>query len=355
MFSLITGLLLACSNSTPNTTPDTIDSPVPTVNASPSLDVPGTIATWDGGELSYTDGVKMAQGQLIQLEAEYLTSTYQAAMQSIEQTVLEQLLELETTAGKFASQDDLLKQEVEDKVTEPTQSEIELMYEQFKSRLQGMDLASASPLIREQLLRQKQGERFQVYIEELKTKYNVKITLPYPDLPRQEVSADDDPFLGTDGAPIEIIQFAEFQCPYCGKVGDTMEKLLAEYPGKLKIVYRDFPLGFHDRAIPAAIAANCAGEQDKYWDMHGILMKNQTKLQDTDLAGFAKEVGVDMDKWSTCLKDPAQEAEVKKDMEDASAVGVTGTPAFFVNGVLLSGAVPFDQFKSIIDKELAAL
>ena len=355
MFSLITGLLLACSNSTPNTTPDTIDSPVPTVNASPSLDVPGTIATWDGGELSYTDGVKMAQGQLIQLEAEYLTSTYQAAMQSIEQTVLEQLLELETTAGKFASQDDLLKQEVEDKVTEPTQSEIELMYEQFKSRLQGMDLASASPLIREQLLRQKQGERFQVYIEELKTKYNVKITLPYPDLPRQEVSADDDPFLGTDGAPVEIIQFAEFQCPYCGKVGDTMEKLLAEYPGKLKIVYRDFPLGFHDRAIPAAIAANCAGEQDKYWDMHGILMKNQTKLQDTDLAGFAKEVGVDMDKWSTCLKDPAQEAEVKKDMEDASAVGVTGTPAFFINGVLLSGAVPFDQFKSIIDKELAAL
>jgi len=355
MFSLITGLLLACSNSTPNTTPDTIDSPVPTVNASPSLDVPGTIATWDGGELSYTDGVKMAQGQLIQLEAEYLTSTYQAAMQSIEQTVLEQLLELETTAGKFASQDDLLKQEVEDKVTEPTQSEIELMYDQFKSRLQGMDLASASPLIREQLLRQKQGERFQVYIEELKTKYNVKITLPYPDLPRQEVSADDDPFLGTDGAPVEIIQFAEFQCPYCGKVGDTMEKLLAEYPGKLKIVYRDFPLGFHDRAIPAAIAANCAGEQDKYWDMHGILMKNQTKLQDTDLAGFAKEVGVDMDKWSTCLKDPAQEAEVKKDMEDASAVGVTGTPAFFINGVLLSGAVPFDQFKSIIDKELAAL
>jgi protein-disulfide isomerase len=73
------------------------------------------------------------------------------------------------------------------------------------------------------------------------------------------------------------------------------------------------------------------------------------------LAGFAKEVGVDMDKWSTCLKDPAQEAEVKKDMEDASAVGVTGTPAFFINGVLLSGAVPFDQFKSIIDKELAAL
>ena len=120
-------------------------------------------------------------------------------------------------------------------------------------------------------------------------------------------------------------------------------------------IYRDFPLGFHDRAIPAAVAANCAGEQDKYWEMHGVLMKNQTKLSDADLAGFAQGVGVDMDKWTACLSNPAQEAEVRKDMEDASAVGVTGTPAFFINGVLLSGAVPFDQFKSIIDKELAAL
>lgn len=355
MFSLITALLLACSgNNTPSSATDTIDSPVPTVNASPSVDVPGTVATWDGGELSYADGTKLAKGQLIQLEAEYLTSTYQTAMQSIEQTILEKLLEMEVTAGKHASQEALLKLEVEDKVTEPTQAEVEAMYEQFKDRLQGMDLTAATPLIKEQLMRQKQGERFQVYLEEIKAKYNVKITLPYPNLPRQKVSADDDPFLGTDGAPVEIIQFAEFQCPYCGKVGPTIDRLLEEYPGKLKIVYRDFPLGFHDRAIPAAIAANCAGEQDKYWDMHKVLMNNQTKLSDTDLAGFAQGIGVDMGKWTTCLKDPAQEAEVKKDMEDASAVGVTGTPAFFINGVLLSGAVPYDQFKEIIDKELAA-
>ena len=353
MFSLITGLLLACSGTNPTT--DTIDTPVPPVNATPTTSVPGTVATWNGGELSYEEGTKLAKGQLIQLEAEYLTNTYQAAMQSIEQTILEKLLNAEVKAAGLASQEDLLKKEVEDKVVEPTEKEIADMYEQFKDRLQGMDLTAASPLIREQLLRQKQGERFQVYLEELKTKHNVKITLPYPDLPRQQVSADDDPFLGTDGAPIEIIQFAEFQCPYCGKVGPTIDRLLEEYPGKLKIVYRDFPLGFHDRAIPAAVAANCAGEQGKYWEMHGVLMDNQTKLSDTDLAGFAQGVGVDMDKWTTCLKDPAQEAEVKKDMEDASAVGVTGTPAFFINGVLLSGAVPYDQFKSIIDKELAAL
>ena len=249
----------------------------------------------------------------------------------------------------------MLKVEVEEKVTAPNPTEIEAMYEQFKSRLQGMSLDAATPLIIEQLVRQKQGERFQLYLEELKTKYNVQITLPYPDLPRQKVSADDDPFIGTDGAPIEIIQFAEFQCPYCGKVGDTMEKLLETYPGKLKIVYRDFPLGFHDRAIPAAIAANCAGEQDKYWEMHAELMSNQTALEDTHFRTYATKIGLDLDKWTVCLGDPTQEAEVQKDMTDAAAVGVTGTPAFFINGVLLSGAVPYEQFKSIIDKELAAL
>jgi protein-disulfide isomerase len=352
MFVFITSLLLACSNTT-NT--ETIATPVPSVNATPSVEVPGDVATWDGGSLNYVDGTVAVKGQLIQLEAEYLTNTYQTAMQGIEQAILEKILKEEASKSGYDTEDALLKVEVEDKITEPNDIEIQAMYEQFKARLQGMSLDAATPLIKEQLVRQKQGERFQAYLEELKAKYNVKITLPYPDLPRQKVSADDDPFLGTDGAPIEIIQFAEFQCPYCGKVGDTMEKLLETYPGKLKIVYRDFPLGFHDRAIPAAISANCAGEQGKYWEMHAELMSNQTALEDSHFRSYATKIGLDLDKWSVCLGDPAQEAEVKKDMADAAEVGVTGTPAFFVNGVLLSGAVPFEQFKSIIDKELAAL
>jgi protein-disulfide isomerase len=131
-----------------------------------------------------------------------------------------------------------------------------------------------------------------------------------------------------------------------------MYQLLEEYPGKLKIVYRDFPLGFHDRAIPAAIAANCANDQDKYWEMHTVLMANQRALEETDFISYATNLKLDLDKWNTCRKDPAQEAEVRKDMADASAVGVTGTPAFFVNGIMLSGALPFEEFKEIIDREL---
>jgi protein-disulfide isomerase len=316
------------------------------------------VATWDGGSLNYTDGTKMAKGQLVQMEADYLTNKYNAEKNSIEQVIMEKLFEEEMKSNNYSSQEELLKKEVEEKVQAPQPEQISSMFEQFKDRLaaQGiLSLEQATPLIAQQLMQQQQQERFLEYMDELKKKHNVSITLPYPEVPRMEVSADDDPFLGTDGAPIEIIQFAEFQCPYCGKAGEAIDQVLEEYKGKVKMVYRDFPLGFHDRAIPAAVAANCAGEQDKYWEMHKLLMSNQRALSEADLTGHATTLKLDMDKWNTCRKDPKQEAEVKKDMEDGAAVGVTGTPAFFINGIMLSGALPFSEFKTIIDKELESL
>ena len=208
-------------------------------------------------------------------------------------------------------------------------------------------------LVRTQLERQKQSERFMVYLEELKKSYNLKITLPYPEVPRAEVSADDDPFLGPVDAPVTIIQFAEFECPYCGRGDAVMKEVREAYGDKVKIVYRDFPLDFHQRAIPAAVAANCAGVQNKFWEMHSILMNNQSQLQDADLLRVAKEVGIaDIPAWETCTKDPSQEAEVRKDQQDGAKAGVQGTPAFFVNGIFLNGAQPFSEFKAIIDREL---
>lgn len=354
MTSILLSLFLACNSQTDSIEKNVVTSPIPPANAVPAgTNANATVATWSSGSIKYSEGTEMAKGQLIQMEAEYLLNSYKAAKQSIEQTILEKVLIEEAKKQGFSTQEELLKKEVEDKTVKAAAGEVAVMYEQFKSRLQGMTLEQATPLIEQQLVQQKQGERFQAYIEELKEAYKVVISLPYPDLPRQKVSADDDPFLGTDGAPVEIIQFAEFQCPYCGGVGATMDKLLEAYPGKLKIVYRDFPLGFHDRAIPAAIAANCANEQDKFWEMHKVLMANQRALEDTDFTSYATDLGLDLDKWNTCRKDPAQEAEVRKDMADATAVGVSGTPAFFINGIMLSGGLPFEEFQEIIDRELA--
>ena len=235
---------------------------------------------------------------------------------------------------------------------DPTDAEIEDFYNKVKSQTNGATLEEIKPQLIMSLKNQQSQEKVMTYIDSIKVKYEIKISLPFPDAARVEVSADDDPFIGPKDAPITIVQFAEFQCPYCGKAGESVDQVMKEYEGKIKMVYRDFPLNFHDRAIPAAVAANCSGEQGKYWEMYDLLMSNQRALSDSDLTAHATSLGLDLDKWNTCRQDPKQAAEVQKDLEDGQKVGVSGTPAFFINGVMLSGAVPFAQFKEIIDREL---
>jgi protein-disulfide isomerase len=134
-----------------------------------------------------------------------------------------------------------------------------------------------------------------------------------------------------------------------------MDQVMKAYPGKVRMVFRDFPLGFHDRAIPAAVAANCAYKQsaETYWKVHDTLMTNQRALQEPDLEKAARDAGVDMAAWKKCRTDVAMEEEVRKDLAAGEAAGVTGTPAFFINGVFLNGAQPFERFKAVIDRELA--
>ena len=359
MISLLFTLMLGCTETTDQSAAVGVAVANPPAaqgneaDADSSMAATDTVAKWDGGTLTYEAGTAAAAGQLKQMKAEYLSNKYSAEKASIEQAVIEKLLDAEAKKGGYKTTEDLLKVEIEDKITPPAETEVTTMYEQFKARLQGMPQAEALGMVRTQLLRQKQAERFQVYIEELKSTYNLTITLPYPEVPRAEISADDDPFLGPDNAPVTIIQFAEFQCPYCSRGNQVMEEVRKAYGDKVKIVYRDFPLDFHDRAIPAAVAANCAEKQGKFWEIHSILMSNQQKLQDEDLLSAAKQVGVaDIAAWQSCLKDPEQAKEVMKDQQDGAKAGVTGTPAFFVNGIFLNGAQPFEEFKSIIDREL---
>jgi protein-disulfide isomerase len=249
--------------------------------------------------------------------------------------------------------DALLKAEVEDKAPKPTEAEIKELYDANARKLRGAPLEQVRPDIEKAVRQRKQAERYMAFVDELKTKYKVVTQLPYPELPRFPVSVDDDPAEGPADAPVTIVQFAEFQCPYCGKARESINKVKEAYPGKVRFVFRDFPLGFHDRAIPAAVAANCAEKQGKYWPMHDELMSNQRALEDADLERVAKDVGLNLSDWQACRQDPSMRAEVEKDMADGAKIGVTGTPAFFINGVMLSGAQPYERFKAIIDRELA--
>src|SRR3989338_8862854 len=174
-----------------------------------------------------------------------------------------------------------------------------------------------------------------------------------------DVSSDDDAVLGNKNAPITMIEFSDYECPFCGRhFTQTYPQLKQEYidTGKVKLVFRDFPLSFHQNAQKAAEAAECAGEQGDaaYFRMHDKLFQNQDSLSVENYKKWAKEIGLDATKFNSCLDSGKMASEISKDMADGSKYGGQGTPAFFINGKLVSGAQPFSAFKQAIDVELNA-
>lgn len=358
---LALALFVGCSASqsgaaAPTTPAPATPTPAPAapVASSGSSDLADTltVATWDGGSVTYGSVREKVNIELLKTESEMLMQLYDTRAQELEQQVADQLVTAEAKKRGLAGPEALLKVEVEDKTAAPTEPEIQEAYAQLARRLGGRPLEEVRENVAKAVTQKKQAERYAAFVEELKKSYNVKISLPFPQLPRFPVTADDDPVEGSKDAPVTIIQFAEYQCPYCGRANETVNQLLKDYDGKVKFVFRDFPLGFHDRAIPVAIAANCAGQQGKYWEVHDRIMTNQRALSDADLDRIAQEVGLNTSDWAVCRKDPTIEAEIRKDMEAGSALGVEGTPAFFVNGMFLNGAQPYDRFSTLIDAEL---
>ena len=303
-----------CSASPPATTSpqttaaaDESVSPLRDARAAPApggLNDDHVVATWDGGKLTYGELRDELGAQLITMEVDYLNEKYRTELAGTEQVVVTRLLEAEAKAKGHADIDKLIEAEVLPGVTPPTDAEVEAYYEQVRRKLRGMTLEQAKPQLMMDLLQRKQMDAVQTYASQLRDNANVTTNIPFPDLPRIEVSVDDDPSVGAADAPVTIVQFAEFQCPYCGKSKETVDKVLADYEGKVRMVFRDYPLSFHDRAIPAAVAANCAGEQDKYWEMYDVLMSNQRALSDEDLTGYATRIELDLDKWNTCPPGP---------------------------------------------------
>ena len=174
--------------------------------------------------------------------------------------------------------------------------------------------------------------------------------------PKIEVSADDDPVKGDKNAPVTIIEFSDFQCPFCGRFfTETLGQIQKNYidTGKVKLVYRDLPLSFHPEAEPTAIAAECADEQGKFWEFRDVVFTNQDVLSDAMRSRWAEDIGLDINKFKSCLADPKTKKEVQADNADATKYGASGTPTFFVNGIRLVGAQPYAAFEKLIEEELA--
>jgi len=166
---------------------------------------------------------------------------------------------------------------------------------------------------------------------------------------------DDDDVKGNKDATVTIVEFSDFECPFCARFyRDTYGQIVTKYidTGKVNLVFRDFPLSFHKQAQKAAESAECAGEQGKYYEMHDVLFEKGVAGGVTSFKQFASDLGLDTNKFNTCLDSGAMASEVKKDMADGQKAGVRGTPGFVINGELISGAQPFSVFEAAIEKAL---
>jgi protein-disulfide isomerase len=191
-----------------------------------------------------------------------------------------------------------------------------------------------------------------VYSEPEEPVYDVQLTKN--DYVRYGPKATDTKPLGCDkNCEITVVEYSEFECPYCEKVTPTIEQVLEKYKGKIRWVMRDYPLPFHKNAKPAAIAAHCAGDQGSYYRMYKLLFANQKQLNPSTYEKHAKKLGLNLAKFKECVNNPTKKlAIIDENMESGSRNGVSGTPAFFVNGRRLSGAIPFPEFDRVIQSEL---
>jgi len=273
---------------------------------------------------------------------------YEARRAALEELVGEKLIAQEAKArGVEASA--LTDQEINTKITPVTDADVATWYQANPGRVQGASLEQVRAPIRQLLVQERTQAVYGTYIDSLKRKTPVRVTL---DPPRRTVAAADGAVQGPANAPIELIEFSDFQCPYCLRAHPVIKQVLSTYGDKIRFVYRNYPLPNHPNARPAAEAAQCAAEQGKFWPYHDRLFADQSKLANDDLKRTAAELGMNAGQFNACFDTHKYQARIEADVRAGNEAGVSGTPAFYVNGRMLTGAQPFEVFKRTIDEEL---
>ncbi|MGH7803649.1 MAG: DsbA family protein, partial [Candidatus Binatia bacterium] len=259
---------------------------------------------------------------------------YEARREHLDR-VIDQTLVGKTAAEVGVSDEDLFKKEVADKVKPASDDEVKAYYEQNKAQI-GKPFEEIAPRIRQALASQTMQARQREFVAGLRKEYGVTIALAPP---RTEVSTEGGQSQGPADAPIVLVEFSDYQCPFCARTQEIVDRVLKKYGDKIQHVFMDFPIEqIHPRAKPASIAGRCAAEQGKFWEFHKQLFHNQRELTDENFKKWAGDLKLDVAKFESCRTSGSHEAAIAKTLEAGQDVGVSGTPAFFVNGVMISGA-----------------
>ena len=306
----------------------------------------GVVAEVNGSAITKEELDRKVEGRLTRVQQE----EYEMRRAALEELMTDRLIEAEARQ-RGLSREDLIRQEVDDKTASPAPGQAELIYDQNHERFSGRTREQAVGEIREALARRLRTARRAQWEEGLRKRATVVVRL---EPPRAQVSIPAGaPATGTAGARVTIVEFTDYQCPFCHRAQGVMDQILSRYDGKVRLVHRDFPLEGHPGAFPAARAARCAGEQGGFWAYHRSLMTVAGALDEADLMTRAKGLHLDTGAFGACLGSNRHDASIRAAFDDGEALGVTGTPAYFINGRMLTGAQPLSSFADVIDDELA--
>ena len=313
------------------------------LHAQDSQNLKQPAATISGTVLTLADLQAKEGGKLLQAQYQYYLSERKALEEAIDTRLLEQEAGL-----RHISLDDLLQAEVYKNVKDPTEDQLQVYYE-------GLDTQDSYASVRNEVLEHirdlRRTKARAAYVEKLRNQAQIHILL---EPPSADVKTANSFVQGARTAPVVLVEFADYQCPYCQKVNPQIQRLKKEFGDSLSVVYKDFPLPMHHGAQKAAEAARCAGQQGKFWEYHDVLFYSN-ELSTDGLKEHARVLKLNSDRFNECLDNGTEAEAVKSDLTEAKSLGLTGTPSFFVNGHFFSGVVEYAALKDIINQQLNAV
>ena len=275
---------------------------------------------------------------------------FQSKSKGLEDLIRQRVVEAEAKKQGLTT-DQLYAREVDSKIATPSDGEVEAYYLGLKSQTK-TPLPEIKTQLQANLKAIETRQARQDYADSLRASADVTVLLKQP---RVEVAFDRGRLRGDPNAVVTIVEFADYQCPYCKQTEATLNDLLRKYPDQVKIAFRDFPLGsIHSYAEKAAEASRCAGKQGKFWEYHDALFASQAKLDQAQLKAIAQTLALDEKSFQACLTSGEYKAQILRDQEEGRKAGISSTPGFFINGIAVAGAQAETAFQKIIDDELEA-
>jgi len=299
------------------------------------------VAVVDGTKITLADFERSRPQALFQARNTYADAEKKAIDAYMDDYLLERQAKKENVSVA-----QLLELHVNSKIAkDPSDEALKVYYE-------GLDTTESFESMRDKIkdhLRERRvGKAKDEYVQSLRKQASISITIAPP---RTSVSTADARLRGVANAPLTLVEYADYECPYCQQIAPDLAKIEADFKGKIAFVYKDFPLPMHPHAQKAAEAAQCAGAQNKYWEYHDALLSSK-QLEIPQLKAAASAIGLDTGAFDKCLDSGQAVGEVKKNFNEGMDLGITGTPSFVINGRFISGSMPYEQLRQILDEEL---